>query len=105
MSGPVSLGGGGEDASGLAIARSEAEADTPEARALAKRAVNPMGSTVEVERAMAGATQPPPLRVEGVPESGEGRPAPADTEVVPPPPPPPLQRRVVVPKRLHPRSR
>jgi len=59
-SGPAFPGGGGEDASGLAIARSRAEADTPEARVFAKRAVNPMGSTAEVERAMAGAIQPPP---------------------------------------------
>ena len=102
----MSSGGGGEDASGLAIARSGAEADTPEARALAKRAVNPMGSTAEVERATAGATQPPPQRVEGAPESGEVRPAPADKEVVPPLPPPPLQRtRDAVLKRLCPRSR
>jgi len=59
-SGPASPGGGGEDASGLPIARFGAEADTPEARALAKRAVNPMGSTAEVERATAGVTQLPP---------------------------------------------
>ena len=74
-----------EDASGLAIACSGAEADTPEAQALAKRTVKPMGSTVEVERATAGATQPPPQGVEGAPEPGEGRPASTDTEVVPPP--------------------
>ena len=81
----MSPGGGGEDASGLAIARSRAEADTPEARALVKCAVNPIGLTVEVERVMVGATQPPPRRVEGAPEPGEGRPASTDTEVVPPP--------------------
>ncbi|XP_066309687.1 uncharacterized protein [Miscanthus floridulus] len=71
----------------------------PEVRALGKRAVSPVGSMAEVEQAVVGVTQLPPQRVEGAPESGEGRPAPADTEAVPPPPPPPLQRRVVVPKR------
>lgn len=91
-SGPVSPGGGGEDASGLAIAHPRAEADTPKTRALGKHAVNPMGSTMEVERATAGATQPPLQRVEGELEPGEGRPVPADTGVVPPPPPPPLSR-------------
>ena len=105
-SGPAPLGGGGGDASGLAIARPRAEADTPEARALGKRAVSPRDPTVEVERATAGAIQPPPQRDGGASESGEGQPAPADTEVVPPPPPPPLQRtRGAVPKRLCPRSR
>jgi len=105
-SGLTSPGGGGEGASGLAIARPGAEADTPEPRASGKRAISPMGSTAEVERAMAGAIQLPPQRDEGASESSEGRPAPADTEVVPQPPPPPLQRtRGAVPKRLCPRSR
>ncbi|XP_066333209.1 uncharacterized protein [Miscanthus floridulus] len=104
-SSPVFPGGGGGDASGPAIARPGAEADTPEARALGKRAVSLVGSTVEVEQAAVGATQLPPQRVEGTPESGEGRPAPTDMGAVPPPPPPPLQRRRdVVPKRLCPRS-
>ena len=98
-------GGGGEDALVPAIARPRFEADTPEARALGKRAVSPVGSTVEVEQAAAGATQPSPQRVEGALESGGGRPAPADTEAVSLPPPPLLLRRVAVPKRLHPRSR
>ena len=89
-SSPVFLGGGGEDASGPATTRPRAEADTPKAWALGKRAVSPMGSTAEVERATAGATQPPPQRVDGASESGEGRPVPADTGAVPPPPPPPL---------------
>ncbi|XP_066320445.1 uncharacterized protein [Miscanthus floridulus] len=40
---------------------------------------------VEVEQAAVGATQLPPQRVEGALESGEDRPAPADTEAVPPP--------------------
>ncbi|XP_066373642.1 uncharacterized protein [Miscanthus floridulus] len=64
----------------------------PEARALGKRAVSPVGSTVEVEQAAARATQPPPPGVEGAPEPGEGRPALTDTGAMPPPPPPPLQR-------------
>ncbi|XP_066354650.1 uncharacterized protein [Miscanthus floridulus] len=102
-SGLVSPGGGGEDASGLAIARPGAKA--PETRALGKRAINPMGSMAEVERATAGAMQPPPQRVEGALESGEGRPAPMDTKAMPPPPPPPLQRmRDTVRKLLCPRS-
>ena len=66
------LGGGGENAPGPAIAHPGSEADTPKARALGKRAVSPVGSTVEVEQAMAGAMQPPPQRVEGAPESGTG---------------------------------
>ncbi|XP_066373569.1 uncharacterized protein [Miscanthus floridulus] len=48
VSSPAFPGGGGEDASGPAIARPRAEADTPEARTLGKRAVSPMGSTAEV---------------------------------------------------------
>ena len=55
-SSPTLPGEGGANP-GLAIARPGAEADTPEARALGKRAVSPMGSTAEVEQAMAGATQ------------------------------------------------
>ena len=91
---------------GPVAARPGAEADTPEARVSEERAVSPMGSTVEVERALAGATQPPPQRVEGELEPGEGRPVPADTGVVPPPPPPPLRRtRDAVRKLLCPYSR
>ena len=97
-------GRGGEDALGPVIARPGFEVDTPEARALGKRAVSPVGSTAEVEQAVAGATQPSPQRVEGALESGRDRPALADTEAVPLPPPPPLLRRTAVPKRLHPRS-
>ncbi|XP_066333714.1 uncharacterized protein [Miscanthus floridulus] len=78
MSGPAFLGGGGEDASGLAIARPRAEANTPETWVLGKRIVSLMGSTAEVERATVGATQQPLRRVEGASESGEGRPAPVD---------------------------
>jgi len=100
VSSPALLGGG-QDASGPAIARPGAEADTPKARALGKRAVSPVGSMVEVEQVAAGAMQQPLQRTERVPESGEGRLALADTEAMPPP----LQRWVTVPKRLHPRSR
>ena len=99
------VGGGGEDTSGPAIARPGSEAVTPETRALEKRAVSPVGSTAEVGQATAMATQPSPQRIEGALESGGGRLAPADTEVVPLSPPPPLPRRVAVPKRLHPHSR
>ena len=101
-SGPAFLGGGGEGASGLVIACPRAEADMPKARALGKRAISPMGLMMEVEQVAAGATQLPPQKIEGAPEFGEGRLAPADTEAVLPPP---LQRRVAVSKRLHPRSR
>ncbi|XP_066365505.1 uncharacterized protein [Miscanthus floridulus] len=73
--------GGGEDASGPATARPEAEADTPKARALGKRVVSPVGSMAEVEQVAAGATQLPLRRVEGAPESGRDRPAPADIEL------------------------
>ena len=47
-SSPALLGGGGADP-GSAIARLGAEADTPEARTLGKRAVSPVGSTAVVE--------------------------------------------------------
>ncbi|XP_066381633.1 uncharacterized protein [Miscanthus floridulus] len=48
-------------------------ADTPEARELGKHVVSPVASTAEVEQVAAGATQLPPQRIEGVPESGDGR--------------------------------
>ena len=98
-------GGGGDGAPGSAIAHPASEADTPEVRALGKRAVSLVGSSAVVEQAALGATQLPPQRVEGAPESDEGRLASVDTGAVPPPSPPPLQRRVAVPKRLQPRSR
>ena len=95
VSGLASLGGGGEGALGLAIARPRAEADTPKTWASRKHVVSPMGSTVEVEQATAGAL-----------ESSKGRPVPADTRAVPLPPPPPLLRmRDVVWKLLLPCSR
>ena len=84
------LGGGGGGAPGSGIAYPASEADTPELRALGKRAVGPLGSTVVVEQAAVEATQLPPQRVEGVSESDEGRLAPADTGAVSLPPPPPL---------------
>ncbi|XP_066323289.1 uncharacterized protein [Miscanthus floridulus] len=92
-SSPVLPGEGGEDASGPVIAHPGAEADTPEARALGKCAVCPMGSTAEVEQVAAGATQLPSQRTEGVLESSEGRLALADTEAVPSPPAPPFRKR------------
>jgi hypothetical protein len=105
-SGPASLGGGGEGALGLAIARPRAEADVPETRVSRKHAVSPVGLMVEVERATARAAQPPSQRAEEALESAEGRPVPTDTGAVPPPPPPPLSRtRDVVRKLLCPRSR
>ena len=103
-SSPALPGGGGGGALGSTIAYPASEADTPELRALGKHAVGPLGSTVVVEQVAVEATQLPQQRVEGVLESDEGRLAPADTGAVSLPPPPPLQRRVVVPKRLQPRS-
>ena len=96
--GPASQGGGEDGDSGQMSARPAAEADTPETRALGKRAVSPLGSTAEVEQAAAG---PAPPRVERAPESGEGRPASADMGATPPLP---LQRRDAVKKRLSIRS-
>ena len=104
-SSPAFPRGGGEDASVPTIAHPGSEVVTPEARALGKHAVSPVGSTVEVEQVVAGATQLPPQKIEGALGFGGDRPAPADTEAVPLSPPPPLLRRVAVPKRLHPRSR
>jgi len=98
-------GGGGGAASGSAIARLGAEADTPEERALGKRAVSPVGSTATVVQVAAGLTQLLPQSTEGAPGSVEDRPAPTDTAVVLQPPPPPLQTRIAVPKRLLSRSR
>ena len=53
------LGGGGEADPGSTVARSGAEADTPEARALGKCAVSPVGSAAAVEQVAAEATQLP----------------------------------------------
>ncbi|XP_066333911.1 uncharacterized protein [Miscanthus floridulus] len=97
--------GGGEGTSVLVIAHPEAKADTPETQASGKCAVSLMGSTAEVERATAGATQPPPQRAKGALESGEGWSVPADTGAVPLPLPPPLLRtRDAVRRLLCPRS-
>ncbi|XP_066311642.1 molybdopterin synthase catalytic subunit-like [Miscanthus floridulus] len=97
------LGGGGVP--GPVAARLGAKADTPEARVSEERAVSPMGSTVEVERATVGPTPSSPRRVEEVPGFGGGQLAPVDLEATLLPPPAPLQRRLVVSKRLHPHSR
>ncbi|XP_066392499.1 uncharacterized protein [Miscanthus floridulus] len=64
------LGGGG--VLGPVVARPGAEADTPEARVSEERAVSPMGSTVEVERATVGATPLSPRRVEEAAEAQAG---------------------------------
>ena len=76
----------------------------PEARALGKHAISPVGSAA-VEQMAAEATQLPPQRTEGAPRSIEDQPAPMDTEAMPLPPPPPLRTRFAVAKRLPPRSR
>ena len=47
---------------GPVITHPGSEADAPEARALGKRAVSPVGSTAEVGQASAGAMQPSPWR-------------------------------------------
>ena len=101
-SSPVLLGGGGGAASGSAIARLGAEANTPEERALGKRAVSPVGSTAAVVQVVVEATQLLPQRTEGAPGSIEDRPVPMDTEAVLQPLPSPLLTRVAVPKRLLP---
>ena len=54
-SSPAFPGGGGDGAPGSAIAHPTSEANTPELRALGKRAVSPVGSTVVVEQAVVGA--------------------------------------------------
>ncbi|XP_066311392.1 uncharacterized protein [Miscanthus floridulus] len=99
VSSPAPLGGEGGDASGPGATRPGVEADALKARALGKRAVSPVGSTVEVEQVAAGATQLPLQRTERVMGSIGDLPAPANIEAVLPPPPPPSQRRVAVPKR------
>ena len=104
-SSPALPGEGGEADPGSAVARSGAKADTPEVRALGKRAVSPVGSTAMVEQVVVEAMLPPPQRTDGPPGSFEDRPAPMDTEAMPLPPPPPLRTRFAVAKRLPPRSR
>ncbi|XP_066384785.1 uncharacterized protein [Miscanthus floridulus] len=70
-SSPALLGGGEGADPGSAIARSGAEADTPVARALGKRAVSPVGLVAAVEQVAAKATQLPPQRTEGALRSVE----------------------------------
>jgi len=96
-------GGGGADP-GSTIACLGAEADTPEKRALGKRAVSSVGSAAVVVQVATQLTQLLPQSTEGAPGSVEDRPAPTDMEAMHQPPPP-LQTRVAVPKRLLPRSR
>ena len=98
-------GRGGEADPGPAVVRSGAEADTPEARALGKRAVSPVSSAVAVEPVAVEATPPAPQRIEGAPGSAEDRPAPLDTDATPLPPPPPLRRRFAGAKLGLPRSK
>ncbi|XP_066316505.1 pre-mRNA-processing factor 19-like [Miscanthus floridulus] len=59
-SSPAPPGRGGEADPGPAVARSRAEADTPEARALGKRTVSPVGSVAVVKPVAVEATPPPP---------------------------------------------
>ena len=70
-SSPAPPGRGGEADPGPAVARSGAEADTPEARALGKRAVSPVSSAVAAEPVAVEATPPAPQRTEGAPGSAE----------------------------------
>ena len=95
-SSPAPPGRGGEADPGPAVARSGAEADTPEAQALGKHAVSPVGSAAVVEQVAVEATPPPLQRTEGAPGSAEDRPASMDTEAMPLPPPPPLRMRFAV---------
>ncbi|XP_066316647.1 uncharacterized protein [Miscanthus floridulus] len=98
------LPGGGRADSGSAIARSGAKTDTPEARALGKCVVSPVGSAAAMEQVAVEATQLPPQRTEGVSGSIEDQLVPMDTEAMPLPPPPPLGTRVTVVKWLPPCS-
>ena len=102
---PAPPGSGGEADPGPAVARSGAEADTPEARALGKRAASPVSSAVAAELVAVEATPPAPQRTERAPGSAEDRPAPMDTEATPLPPPLPLRMRFAMAKRLPPRSK
>ena len=104
-SSPTPPGGGGEADPGPVVARFGAVADTPEARALGKRAVSPVSSAVTAEPVAVEATPPAPQRIEGAPGSAEDRPAPVDTDAMPLPPPPPLQMRFAVAKRGPPHSK
>ncbi|XP_066320488.1 predicted GPI-anchored protein 58 [Miscanthus floridulus] len=104
-SSPAPPGRGGEADPGPAVARSGAEADTPEARALGKRAISPVGSVAVAEQVAVEATPPPPQRTEGAPGSAEDRPAPMDMDATPLPPPPPLRMRFAVVKRGPPHSK
>ena len=104
-SSPAPPGRGGEADPGPAVARSGAKADTPEARALGKRAISPVGSAATAEQVAVEATPPPPQRTKGAPGSAEDRPAPMDTDATPLPPPPPSRMRFAVAKLGLPCSR
>ncbi|XP_066385238.1 uncharacterized protein [Miscanthus floridulus] len=101
-SSPAPLGRGGEMDPGPTVACSGAKADTPEARALGKRAISLVGSAAVVEQVAVEATPPPLQRTEGAPRSAEDRPAPMDTEATPLPPPPPLRMRLIFLSRKRP---
>ena len=105
VSSPASPGRGEEADPGPAVAPSGAEADTPEARVLGKRAFSPVSSAVAAEPVAVEATPPAPQRIEGALGSTEDRPAPMDTDATPLPPPPPLRRRFAVAKLGLPRSK
>ena len=60
VSSPAPPGRGGETDPGPAVARSRAEADTPEARALGKRAASLVSSAVAAEPVAVEATPPAP---------------------------------------------
>ena len=59
-SSPALPGGGGEADPGSSITRPRAEADTPGARALGKRAISPVGSTAVVVHVAVEASPPYP---------------------------------------------
>ncbi|XP_066323177.1 uncharacterized protein [Miscanthus floridulus] len=79
---------------GPVVACSGAKADTPEAWALGKRAVSPVGSAAVAEQVAVEATPPSPQRTEGASGSAEDRPASMDMDATPLPPPPPLRMRL-----------
>ena len=105
MSSPAPPGRREEADPGQAVAPSGAVADTPEARALGKRAISPVSSAVAAEPVAVEAMPPALQRIEGAPGSAEDRSAPLDTDVMPLPPPPLLRRRFAVAKLGLPHSK
>ena len=69
---PAPPGRGGEADPGPAVAPFGAEADTPEAWALGKRAASPVSSAVAAEPVAVEVTPPAPQRIEGAPGSSGG---------------------------------